>query len=395
MERVMKKIVLDPYRGGDDIGSQAYGILEKDYNLALSQYIYRRLLQLGATVSLSRTGDETLNLSDRAKRIQSFYGKGDDVVVISNALTSGGNDASIVYALRNSDGLSSKIAQELKKAGIEVEKYYQRRLPSDTALDYHELIRGTKNNESIIIYYGNIDNEKEANYLKNHMEEVGEAIVIALANYLSLPYQKVTGNYYVVQKGDSLYSIAKKYNTSVNELKTINHLESNTLQIGDVLVLPGEDKNTSSDILYSVKKGDSLYQIGKKYGVSVSLLKEYNHLNQDSLQIGQVLKIPSSDTDYLTYEVQKGDSLYSIAKKYNTSVNALKELNQLSSNLLQIGDILKVPASEKGSLNYTVQKGDSLYSIAKKYNTSVDKIKQLNQLSSNLLQIGDILKIPQ
>lgn len=205
MDRVDKKVVIDAYRGGEDIGSSVNGITEKNYNLELSKYIYDRLRDYGVPTSLTRDSDETINMDDRVSRITSTYGKGNDVIVISNALTSGGENAEIVYALRNSSTLAKKIADELNTVGLKVEKYYQRRLPSDTALDYNQLIRDTKNNESIIIYYGNIDNEKEANFLKNNLKEVGEAIVIALTSYLNIPYQPIDSSYYIVKSGDTLF----------------------------------------------------------------------------------------------------------------------------------------------------------------------------------------------
>ena len=144
-------------------------------------------------------------MDNRVNRITSTYGKGRDVIVISNALTSGGENAEIIYALRNGSTLAKKIADELNSAGIKVEKYYQRRLPSDTALDYNQLIRDTKNNESIIIYYGNIDNEKEATFLKNNLNEIGEAIVIAITSYLNIPYTPINSNYYIVKSGDTIF----------------------------------------------------------------------------------------------------------------------------------------------------------------------------------------------
>ena len=205
MDRVDKKVIIDAYRGGDDIGSNTGGIVEKNYNLELSKYIYDRLRSLGIPTSLTRDSDETLNIDNRVNRITSTYGKGNDVIVISNALTTGGENAEIVYALRNSNALAKKISDELSSAGIEVEKYYQRRLPSDTALDYNQLIRDTKNNESIIIYYGNIDNEKEATFLKNNQNKIGEAIVIALSSYLNVPYKPINNNYYIVKSGDTIF----------------------------------------------------------------------------------------------------------------------------------------------------------------------------------------------
>lgn len=404
-DRVTKKIIIDPYRGGDDIGSNVNGIIEKDYNLELSKYIYDRLRSLDIPVTLTRDDDETLNIDNRINRIKSTYGTGNDVIVISNALTTGGDGAEIVYALRNSSGLSQKIANELTKAGLDVSKYYQRRLPSNTAKDYNQIIRDTANNESLIIYYGNIDNNAEATFLKNNLESVGEAIVIALADYLNVSYNPITGsNYYIVKKGDSLYSIANANNTTVNELKSINNLSTNNLSIGQVLKLPTkpeEELPSNGQVIYTIKKGDSLYNIANKYNTTVEALKKANNLTSNTLSIGQTLTIPSTEEESgdnsLIYKVVSGDTLYSIAKKYNTTANDIKELNNLSSNLLNIGQTLKIPSStttEPTYLTYTVVSGDNLYSIARRYNTNIDTIKALNNLTTNTLRIGQILKIP-
>ena len=403
--RVTKKVIIDPYRGGDDIGSNTNGIIEKDYNLNISKYIYDRLRSLGVPVSITRDNDETIDINNRINRIKSFYGTGNDVIVISNALTTGGEGAEIVYALRNSNALSQKIANEIEKTGGEVGKFYQRRLPSDTAKDYNQLIRDTANNESLIIYYGNIDDTEEASFLKNHLEDLGEAVVIALADYLNVTYKPVSGsNYYIVEKGDSLYSIANKYHTTVNEIKELNNLSTNNLSIGQVLKIPTKEETPSEEeIIYTVKSGDSLYSIASKYHTTVEKLKNLNHLSSNILSIGQQLKIPSSSeessTEYITYKVVSGDSLYSIAKKYNTTVDSIKTLNNLSSNLLSIGQTLKIPTSETvetvpSYITYKIVSGDSLYSIAKKYNTTVDSIKNFNNLTSNILSIGQTLKIP-
>ncbi len=200
--------------------------------------------------------------------------------------------------------------------------------------------------------------------------------------------------------GDSLYSIAKKYNTTVDELKQINHLTSNNLSINQVLKIPTQTEGSQKYISYTVKKGDSLYSIAKKYNTTIDKIKSYNNLTSNLLNINQTLKIPTSseeDSDgTINYLVQSGDSLYSIAKKYNTTVNELKEFNQLNSNLLSIGQILKIPNQNNNTdLTYKVVSGDNLYSIAKKYNTTIDKIKSYNNLTSNLLRVGQILKIPR
>ena len=100
-------------------------------------------------------------------------------------------------------------------------------------------------------------------------------------------------------------------------------------------------------------------------------------------------------TGYTYYTVQKGDSLYQIAKRYNTTTDKLKNINNLTSTLLSIGQQLKVPKTTEDYFLYTVVKGDSLYQIAKKNNTTVNDIKSINNLVSNTLSIGQKLKIPR
>lgn len=95
-----------------------------------------------------------------------------------------------------------------------------------------------------------------------------------------------------------------------------------------------------------------------------------------------------------TYVVKSGDSLWSIARKYNTTVDTLKSLNNLTGNTLSIGQVLKVPSSETGINTYTVKSGDSLWKIANQYNTTVARLRELNNLSSNNLSIGQTLIVP-
>ena len=93
----------------------------------------------------------------------------------------------------------------------------------------------------------------------------------------------------------------------------------------------------------------------------------------------------------IEYIVQKGDSLYKIATKYNTSVDEIKKLNNITSNILSVGQVLKIPNNSINNNEYIVQKGDSLWSISQKFNTTVNEIKNKNNLSSNVLSIGQIL----
>ena len=96
-----------------------------------------------------------------------------------------------------------------------------------------------------------------------------------------------------------------------------------------------------------------------------------------------------------TYIVVKGDNLYQIAKKYNVTVDELKKQNNLASNILSIGQKLTIPNQKEEYTIYTVVKGDTLYQIAKQNNTTIDELKKQNNLTSNLLSIGQKLKIPR
>lgn len=334
-----KKVVIDSGHGGVDGGSSGNGILEKEYTLKISNYIKKRLDELGIENAMTRTSDELLDQSTRPKKAQSFFGKGNDVIVLSNHLNAGGGDgAEVIYALRNTDALSKLIAKELESSGQNVRKYYQRRLPSNPSKDYYYLLRDTPNNETLIVEYGFLDSTgDDVNLIKNNWEDLAEAVVKALANYIGVPYSlNEESDYYVVKKGDSLWSIAKKYNMTVDELKSINNLKSNLLSIGQRLKIKESNDNQN---IYIVKKGDTLYKIANMYGTTVDNLKALNNLKNNNLSIGQKLIVPSKNKIYI---VQKGDSLWSIARKYDTTVDSIKRNNNLSTNVLQIGQKLKI-----------------------------------------------------
>ena len=255
----------------------------------------------------------------------------------------------------------------------------------------------------------------ELNNIKGDILKVGETLKIP-NNTGTNPNNMFM---YTVKPGDTLYKIATKYNTTVNAIKNLNYLKNDNLSVGQVLRIPEtytkeEDLILPNYINYVVEKGDTLYSIARKNNISVDTIIKDNALINNNLSIGQNLKIriptnstieieecigpdytpPEDNTTYITYTVQKGDNLYSIANRYNTSVSAITNLNKLTSNNLSIGQILKIPQTNNQTpKTYIVQKGDSLYSIAKKFNTTVDNIKRKNNISSNTLQIGQKLNI--
>lgn len=396
----LKGVVLDSGHGGNDQGSSGNGIIEKDLTLKISQYMYDRFKALGVPVKMTRTSDVDLEPNDRPGVVLDKFGNGKDVVVISNHINAGGGEgAEVIYALRNSDKLASSILNELEKSGQVVRKYYQRRLPSNSSKDYYYIIRNTPNNETLIVEYGFLDNEADAKRLKSNYKKYAEAVVRAVTLYGGYKYVPVSGsNYYVVKKGDSLWSIARANGLTVDELKSLNNLSSNVLYVGDTLLISSADStgDDGNDNYYVVKSGDTLWSIARKYNLSVNELKALNNLSSNVLSVGQRLIFgKESSNDYV---VSAGDTLWAIARKFNVSVDDIKTLNNLSSNNLSIGMTLKIPLysnkqNEETNV-YVVKSGDSLWSIARKFNSTVDEIKSLNGLKSNVLRIGQRLVVP-
>ena len=392
MNSIFDGVVIDAGHGGVDSGARGENALEKDYSLLISKYMYDRFRELGVPVYLTRDSDITLNPNDRVNEVLSFFGNDPNVVLISNHLNAGGGKgAEVIYALRNDSQLANKILNNIGNTGQNTRRVYQRRLPSNPTNDYYYILRETGRLEPLIVEYGFIDNNDDLNFIKDNYKNLAEAVIKAVLEYKNIPYTEpdsvVTDTYKVV-KGDTLYSIANKLDTSVDEIKKINNLSSNILSIGQVLKIPTKVVDLGDTEIYQVKSGDTLYSIANRYGISLSELKAINNLDNDLLSIGQLLNVPSGLSLVNTYTVSSGDTLYSIAKKFNTSVSEIKEVNNLDSNLLSIGQKLIIPKEET---TYVVKSGDTLYSIAKKYDINVDKLKELNNLSNNMLSIGQIL----
>ena len=226
---------------------------------------------------------------------------------------------------------------------------------------------------------------------------------------------------YTIQQGDTLYDIAKKHNTSVSKIKQANNIQSNNLKIGSSILIP------SNIVTYKIKSGDTLGSIAQKYGLSSSMeIIEFNGLKSSFVKVGQTIRIPSTPTvakptagptkDIVvkkekkilksSHTVKKGDSLYSIAIKNGTTVDSIKELNNLENNNLQIGQelrltkqsaaqktIVKEAVKEKvvlvtGPNNiYKVKSGDTISQIAENHGVLTKDLKAHNNLDNNNLKI--------
>lgn len=254
---------------------------------------------------------------------------------------------------------------------------------------------------------------------------------------------------HLVGKGETLTSIAKKYNMTVDALKEINQLQSGKILLGqelklaksvapvEVAVVGAKQPTLSSTNTvvksiptkrYIVKSGDNLIAIAKSNNTTLDELKKLNNLQTTTLHSGQELIILASATETIastegvvkrqtvgekemadakTYKVKSGDNLSSIATQVHVSVAKLKELNQLTSNKIKVGDVLVVPElttevinPEKSGTHATdiihqVKSGESYYSIAKKYHCTMADLKSWNNKTSDQVNIGDNLIIRQ
>jgi membrane-bound lytic murein transglycosylase D len=335
--------------------------------------------------------------------------------------------------------------------------------------------------EKIAIFVSNEDKiyayaQRESD-LRERPFQVTKAIVVTdTLNYtqqlITLPKTK----YYTVRRGDNLGEIADKYNVSIADLKKWNRLKSNTVALGKSLkiiinesvvktikkeqktnnlpikITPDNQQIAATDskinkeekakkliktdtlssnvaAFYVVQKGDNLGNIAKKYNVTVEEIKEWNHLSNINIQLGTSLQVAKNDpeikeeivsatkTENVEYVVKKGDNLGNIAKKFGSSLDDLKQWNNLQDNNIALGSTLIVAksevaiidktttetfrkkdnlasASKNNTINYYVKKGDSLYSIAKKYpGVTISDIKKWNDLRAEDLKPGMKLKI--
>ncbi|SFH46748.1 LysM peptidoglycan-binding domain-containing protein [Pedobacter insulae] len=230
-----------------------------------------------------------------------------------------------------------------------------------------------------------------------------------------------------MQKLYTLLLAALLANTSVS-------LASNTIDSIGV-----ENNKGKKVIIYKVEPKETYYSIAKKYNVPYKEVMEFN--DSQFLQIGVILKIPtglpfvanssttaaSSSAGFIEYTIKAKDNLNMLANRYGTTVEEIKNLNQLSSINLQIGQVLKIPTGNEQSapvetpaapivkqaekaivatiepadntpsgtiISHTIKAKENLNALAQKYGTTVDAIKKLNNLSSINLRIGQVLKIP-
>jgi len=157
-------------------------------------------------------------------------------------------------------------------------------------------------------------------------------------------------------------------------------------------------------IKYTVQSGDSLWKISQKFNTSISKIASLNSLDINKyIYVGQTLIIETTpQQSYIKHTVINGDTLWKLSVKYSTTIDKIKEANSLSNDVIFVGQVLNIPTNTSSSsentsvktVNYRVIAGDTLWSVSKKFNTSMDAIKKSNYLNSDYLMPGQILTIP-
>lgn len=227
-------VIIDAGHGGFDPGggSNIY-FKEKDITSKISKYMKKRFDELGIPSVLVRTGDETLNPSERINKIVSLGAKENDILISNHVNSGGSKGAEVIYSLRGNNTLPNLIGKSLSETGILIRNVYTRR--GKTGKDYYFILRNTAPNNAMIVEYGFADDDEDTYRILYNWPTLAEAVVKAVSEYLNIEYSNPNEITYIVKPNDSLYKIAEKFNTSVSKIKENNNLTSNTIYPGAIL----------------------------------------------------------------------------------------------------------------------------------------------------------------
>jgi len=296
---------------------------------------------------------------------------------------------------------------------------------------YYKVRKGDSISEIAERYHISASELKKWNGLKTNNIKTGQTLKVysketttALVESTTPPKDNVS--YHKIKQGESLGSIAELYKVSAASIREWNGISGNKIIAGKTLkiyseVSPNVVSNNvsqktelnSESINHQIQPGETIIGISESYGVSVDNIKRWNNLSSSKIVAGKNLiiysngnnlKIPTTTVSQNkgtspTHKVKKGETLSGIAENYKVSISSIQQLNNIKGNKIIVGQELKIPKStEVSSLKnkdglHTVENGETLYSIAIKYNTSVQKIKKLNNLSNSKIIVGQKLKV--
>lgn len=199
--------------------------------------------------------------------------------------------------------------------------------------------------------------------------------------------------HHTVQRGDTLYGIARRYGVTVASIQQANNIRGNIIRPGQRLQITGVRGGTATGTLssissdtYTVRRGDTLSGIAQRSGTTVANLRALNNISGDIIRPGQTLRLRAADsspsgTASDVYAVQRGDTLSGIAAKYNTTVNNIMRMNNLTGSVIHVGQRLNVPSSGSSDRIYVVQRGDSISVIAQRLNVPQSRLISMNNLN--------------
>ena len=393
------KIVIDPGHGGTDPGTVGNGLQEKDVTLAVSNILSQLLRNAGYDVVSTRTTDETVSL---LRRSQIAAEENADLFLSVHINAGGGQGVETYYSITdNNPVLAESICENIARLGFR-NRGAKTRVGSNG--DFYSVIRETvrlSNAKPYLIEMFFVDTLSDVNlYRQVGNQSLANAIYDAVITDFPISGSGSDGGAgggqtYIVQRGDTLFSIASRFNTTVDAIRRSNNLTSDFLYVGQSLVIPSSNENATE--IYIVQPGDTLYAIATRFNTTVDAIRQLNNLTSDTLTIGQQLLVPEQglESDNTTfYTVQPGDTLFSIANRFGTTVDAIRSDNNLTSDFLYVGQQLIIVSGQPMNTIHTVQRGDTLFSIANRYGTTVAAIREANNLTSDLLSIGQQLRIP-
>jgi LysM repeat protein len=216
---------------------------------------------------------------------------------------------------------------------------------------------------------------------------------------------------YTIVAGDTFYQLARRYGTTTEAIMAANPgVDPRRLQIGQRVCIPGRAPTPTPTCPggnhYTIRQGDTLYALSRRFGVTLDALMAANPgINPNNLQIGQVICIPTPapttcPAGMTAYTIKAGDTFYAIAQRYGITVAALMNANPgVDPNSLLVGQVICIPTAPgtcpAGTTAYTIKAGDTLWALARRYNTTVEAIMAANPgIMPTSLRVGQIICIP-
>ena len=299
------------------------------------------------------------------------------------------------------------------------------------SLNYYKVRKGDTISEIAERYHISVAELKNWNRLRSNKIIAGQNLKIYSSgntpSYVeSTPDNDANVNYHKIKKGETLGEIAEFYKVSASNIRDWNGIAGDNIIAGKTLKIYSDvsprtntentdlrNELTREAVNHTIQPGETIIAISTLYDVSVDDIKKWNNLSSSKIIAGKTLVVypnghnkkvitvsnDKSDGDFIYHKVKRGETLSSIAEDYKVSISSLQGWNNISDNKIIAGEDLKIGKSSGSNSQlskdgyHIVEKGESLYSIAKQYNTSVQKLKSLNNLSSSRIVIGQKLKV--